>query len=325
MKNNSKKHRGFTLIEVVISIAILSIMSIAVYDGLMIIIKQTKAGQVKQTAALEGKKAIEEIQDAIEANKFSFSDTSLKIGSTPTIAKQSADSAYTKNLDGNYVERITVTPTKVEGSTEAITLDTNNNLNSISNKIYISKIGTKNYISYWTYSAVNVYIPEIGNSAEIPSSSLSESDANKIEIYVYLEPATDLSIANVEIKDYKGKTLLPITLNITKKITEDITEDIIENLVMNFSDYKISDGSLPSNVDIKINMYNKTSAISNVYIEKQKNLNVNVEARRGAINIYDNRAEDIEEGKVGDLYDIKVEINKDDNTLFTGYAKKNIH
>ncbi len=322
MKNNSKKHEAFGLIEIVISMMILAIISVSLYNGYMIMIKQTKAGHVTPTAASAGTSKIEEIQTAIEDNSFSFSETALEIGSNPKIEKQSTDSFYTRNLDGNYVEKITVTPTKVEGSTEAIKLDTNNDLNSTSNKIYISKIGTKNYISYWAYLDGHTYSPTIGNSTEIPSSSLSESDANKIEIYVYLEPATDLSIVNVEIKDYKGQTLLPI---IPLNITKNITEDIIENLVINFSDYKKSDGSLPSNVDIKINMYNKTSAISNVYIEKQKNLNVNLEARRGSINIYDNRSENLEEGKVGDLYDIKVEINKDNDNLFTGYCKKNIH
>lgn len=317
MKNNSKKHKAFGLIEIVISMMILAIISVSVYSGYMFMIKQTKAGQIKQTAALAGKKTIEEIQAAIEANKFSFSSTTLKIGSATPIEKQSTDSAYTRNVDGGYIEKITITPTKVIDNTNIeknMESHANYEANLKSNKIYISKIGTKNYISYWTYSAVNSYTPSIGNSTEIPSSNLSESDANKIEIYIYLEPATDLSKENVEFKDYKGQPLLPI-----------IPKGIAENLVINFSDYKKSDGSLPSNVDIEINMYNKTSTISNTYIEKQKNLNVNVEARRGAINIYDNRAEDVEEGKVGDLYDIKVEINKDNDNLFTGYCKKNIH
>lgn len=43
MKNNSKKHEGFTLIEVVICMAILSIISVALYDGFVII--TSKLGQ----------------------------------------------------------------------------------------------------------------------------------------------------------------------------------------------------------------------------------------------------------------------------------------
>lgn len=314
MKKSEIKKEGFTLLEVIISIALVMIISVAVYNGYIMVIKQTKAGQVKQQAALEGKKAIEEIQAAIQANSFSFSDTELKIGSTPKIEKQSADSFYTKKLDGDYFERITVTPTKIEGSAEAIELNTNNDLNSRANKIYISKINSKNYISYWTYSAANSYIPNDSNSTKIPASSESESDANKINISIYLKPIiNDSEHESVEIIDYKGQTLLPI-----------ITKGITENFILNFSNYKKSDGLLPFNSDIEINMYNQTNTISNVYIEKQKDLNVNVEVRRGAINIYDNRAEDIEKGKVGELYDIKVEINKDNNILFTGYVKKNI-
>ena len=76
MKNNSKKYGGFALIEVVICMAILSIISIGIYDGLMIIIKQTKSGQVKQAAALEGKKIIE----AMQATSFGVSGSELDLG-----------------------------------------------------------------------------------------------------------------------------------------------------------------------------------------------------------------------------------------------------
>lgn len=69
MNSNSKRHEGFTLIEIVISMALIVIMSVGVYNAYLMIIRQTKAGEVKQTAALEGKKVIE----GIKSSKFSNS------------------------------------------------------------------------------------------------------------------------------------------------------------------------------------------------------------------------------------------------------------
>lgn len=303
---------------------LLAIISVGIYNGYMIIIKQTKAGQVKQSAALEGKKVIEEIQASIEDNSFNVSNDTLTIG-TRNIPKQlNSDGVYTRYLDANYeecnkevcnyVEEITVTPTKVItniNTEKTIGLDTS--YETEANKIYISKIGAKDYIAYWK-DHNSAYIPNTSNSTEIPSASVSGSAVKKIVIYVYLEPiANDLKNENVIIKDYTGQSLLSTT------------KDVEENFVMNFSKYKDSLGSLVNNVEIEINMYNKTKKISNVYIEKQKELNVNVEPRSGGINIYDNRTEDLQQRNVGELYDIKVEINKDNQNLFTGYSKKNIH
>lgn len=324
MKNNSKKHEAFSLIEIVISIMILVIISVSVYSGFIMIIKQTKMGQVKQTSALEGKKIIEEIQAAIEDNSFKVSNDVLLIGTKKIQKQQDSNNVYTRYLDANYeecnkevcsyVEEITVTPTKVItniNTEKTIGLDTS--YETEANKIYISKIGAKDYIAYWKEHD-SAYSPNTSNSTEIPSASVSGSTLKKIVIYVYLEPvANDLNNEDVIIKDYTGQLLLSTT------------KAVEENFVMNFSKYKDSLGSLVNNVEIEINMYNKTKKVSNVYIEKQKELNVNVEPRSGGINIYDNRTEDLQQGNVGELYDIKVEINKDNQNLFTGYSKKNIH
>lgn len=325
INSNSKKREAFALIEVVISMMLLAIISVGIYNAYIFIIEQTKAGQVKQSAALEGKKVIEEIQAAIEDNSFKFSENELRID-TINIQKQPTDSngVYTRYLDSNYnecskevckyAEKITITPTKVvnNANTEkTIGLDTS--YETEANKIYISKIGLKDYIAYWT-DHNNTYIPTTGNSNEIPSASVSGSARKRMVIYVYLEPiVNDANNETINIKDYTGQFLISTT------------KDIQENLVINFSKYKETNGSEVNNVDIEINVYNKTTVVSNVYIEKEKELNVTVEPRSGGINIYDNRTEDMEQGEIGELYDVKVEISEDNKNLFTGYSKKNLH
>lgn len=333
MKNNKIKEEGFTLLEVIISIALISILSVGIYSGYMIIIKHTKAGQVKQETALEGKKIIEEMQ-SINFKIPSSTDNKLKIGKNIELTKEGeSTTAFIRYLDENYnnvtedsakfVEKITLTPTKTVNTNQSIELNTND-VNSEADKIYISKIDSKDYIYYWKYSKDNPYTPNTNEDTEIPSSGESVSGVKKIELSVYLNTVTNLNNQNIEIKDYKGQSLLTAT------------KDKDENLVVNFSKYKESDGSVPTDVEIEINVYNNTSTITNIYIEKQKNLNANVVIRRGKIDVYDNRSEDASQGNIGTLYDIKVEIsdytkyknneiNEDNDNLFTGYSKKNIH
>ena len=311
MKNSKKKKEGFTLLEVVISMAIIAIMSVSIYNGYILMIKQTKAGQVKQAAALEGKKAIEEIQAAIEDSSFSASDTELKIGSTTTIGKQLTDSFYTRNLDGNYVEKITVTATNAD--TGGISFNDSSNLNTADTnyKINISKEKesdnqtVKDYI-YGTIINAN------GKEESNPDTEELESQ-DKIILFMYLEKSGD--VRTINIKNYKGNILLNRDLSFsTGKL----------NIYINFNDYKEIDNS--GLKDVQINVYNNTKTdVPNIYVEKSNGLNADVQIFKGQMNLYNNRAEDKEKAKIGNLYDIKVEIMKDNDILFTGYSKKNIH
>lgn len=307
MKNNSKKYGGFTLIEVVICIAILSIISIGVYGGLMIIIKQTKSGQVKQAAALEGKKIIE----AMQATNFGVSCNELDLGNDIEFQNEKEVNgvvSYTRTL-GSYVETITLTPTKASNQTtgQSVELDTNGTLNSQSNKLYISKIGSQDYIEYWENNPSGQYTPA-NDSSKVPIPSNSQS---QIEMSVYF--TTDSSGNQIiDIKDYTGNDFN------TLPTIED------KDLVINFSNYINSDGSVPTNDNIKLDIYNKTTDIPKIYIEKSQELNVDVEARKGEVNIYDNRSENPQEDNIGTLYDITLQISDNNNNLFTGYYKKNI-
>lgn len=101
MKNNSKKHEGFTLIEVVICMAILSIISVALYDGFVIITKQIRAGQVKQSVALEGKNMLEKMKATDFVVPSVTTDAALKIDDQIELQKEENDDGdifYTRYL-----------------------------------------------------------------------------------------------------------------------------------------------------------------------------------------------------------------------------------
>lgn len=327
MKNNSKKRRGFTLMEVVISLAIISIISVSAYNGLIMIIKQTKAGQVKQEAALEGKKIVE----MMKADSFEVPNedgSTLNIGNNIRFQKEADESGnifYVRYLNeeysvcekavSKYTEKITVSLAKSYKSSQttgsSIELDTSDESSSTHSKLYISKINSKDYISYWKYKANETYVPNTTNSEEIPINKQS-----LIEMYFYFTK-DNTGDQEIEIKDYAGNDIFQDPIIKTDSNDKDI--------IINFSNYINADGSLPTNKNIELNIFNKTADIPKIYIEKYQKLNVDVKARKGEINVYDNRAENPEEDNIGTLYDIKVEINDSDGNLFTGYSKKNIH
>jgi len=319
MKKKYMKKNGFTLLEVIISISIIGIMSVGIYSGYMIMIRQTKDGQVKQEMALEGKKIVE----ALQGTNFTISDSSFTVGNmvfekdaTVTEFKRFLNDKY-KDKDENgqtiseaaapYIEKITFTPTKAASDT--VSLNTNSSVNSGVKKIYISRSDSKDYLLYAIlYETLN------NNKKEIPL--FNNDNKNKMELSIYLTPTTDVSLEYIQILNYKGQNLLD----------DNTTKPVAENLVINFSNYN-ENGTLPSGEDIEINMYNKTSNAANVYLEKDATLDVDMEARKGEMNIHNNHAENNTDYNIGSLYNIQVQITKKESNevLFNTYYKKNIH
>ena len=146
MKSNSKKRSGFGLIEVIISVAIIGIIIFSVYDGYIIIINQTKAGQVKQTSTLIGKQISEEIKSVSEDREITTSgeEGNLILELTDKIHLNENGDNYEVtqyyNEDGNltdsadkYKAEISLVPREVNGKLIAIGEASN------SENIYITK------------------------------------------------------------------------------------------------------------------------------------------------------------------------------------------
>lgn len=273
-------------------------------------IKQTKSGQVKQEAALEGKRVIE----ALQANSFRIPSTTLTID-TMVFNKEGVnfvrylnDKYQDKEENGEpvtqytakYIEKITLTTTKVQNSNG--TIDNlklgNSNTNLENNRIYIRRETPKDYIEYG----------EIDEEIPIYSDNVK----NKMELSIYLTPKNSTT-EDVGVFDYKGKRLFGFTKGIN------------ENLIINFDNYKETNGTLPSDTEIELYMYNKTTTSASVYVEKQHALNVGLELCKGEIKIYNNRLSDTN-ADFGTLYDIIVQISikngETEENLFTGYYKK---
>lgn len=303
------------MLEVIVSMAIISIISASVYTGYAIMIKQTKSGQVKQETALEGKNVIE----ALQGNSFSVPNATLTVdgmnfnkNGTEFVrylnnkfkAKEENGDEVTEDT-AQYTEKITLTPTKVTNSNNSSINNLklgNDNPNEGENKLYISKNDSGEYIIKYS---------ENDDEEEIPVVNNSDTGKKEMELSVYLtELENEEDTEKIEVLDYKGDNLV------------DFTKETNDNLIINFDNYKETDDTLPNDTVIKIYIYNKTSTAANLYVEKQKALVVDLEISKGEVNLYNNSADTV----YGTLYDIKVEISdKNEGTLFTGYYKKNIH
>jgi prepilin-type N-terminal cleavage/methylation domain-containing protein len=306
MKSTSKKHDGFTLIEIVISMAIIAIISVGVYNSYLLLIRQTKAGQVKQIAALNGKQAIEEIIATTKNTSLSICggelDLSDNIKLNGTLDNLSGTVLFDKDgkecSEGNeeYTATINLEKTQTK-SGENIELNMTESEDDSDYSVYIGNGSSGTYY-------ITDTLTDTSNEHDLPSDS-----SDNIVWYMYLETLEDNS-KSITIKDYNGQKL------IAKSIAMNEVKDL--NLSINFAEYKEQNG-------VDINVYNVSSDTPNIYIQKDKSLTVNVTPRKGNINIYDNRSADETKSKIGPLYNINVIItNKQGETLFTESSKQNI-
>lgn len=311
---NTKKHNGFSVIEVIVSMALIGLLSIGVYNAYLMIIKQTKSGEVKQSAGLHGKETLEMIIGAIGNNDIVYSNSGsnsqLKFNNSIILygMKDNIDSFEgTRYLDqqyrpcieseSKYTEIIKVKKTKADLDGEGyenINLDKNDlsNIKNDGNKLWVSK-EKKN-------GEINDYL----NNQKI------EVESDKLILNIYIDSK------NIKVKDVKGNEIYNDVANINNGKV---------NIIINFSNYNQIENSNVS--DVKINIYNRDEDISNIYIEKPINLKVDTVAQKGEINLYDNRGGIGGNIKFGFLYDITVTItdkNNADNILFTANSKQNI-
>lgn len=329
MKSVCKKCDGSTLIEIVISMAIIAIISIGVYKGYLLLIKHTKEGEVKQTAALIGKKTVEEIK-SIKV----FNGTLNLDGNPITLSEDAITKSYTTPLhldaeykicddqtndDYLYIEEITLTPTE-NSESETITIDKNNISNNISNNniledtLYLGKDKING-----DYIRDNV------------SENNVESQDSKIKIYMYIQTKKyeNENKKVVTVKDSRGKNLLDDKeLGIVLDKSSNKKNEV--NIYMNFKEYIKEASKDLESIEVYVSNKNEEeNSETNIYLQKSSDVNVNVTFNEGEGYIYNDRAQDYESNKVGALYDVEIKIKKKDSEekdfLFTGHSTQNIN
>lgn len=304
MRHNSRKCGGYTLIEVIISIAIVGIISVGVYDGYMIIIKQTKGGQVKQTSTLIGNQVSEQIKEVSEKKIFTTtgSGEDLVVELTNDIhlkkeEKENGDTFYGSTLyfdekgksvsstdNYRYKVNIELKHQKLIGKDTPIVieevLDENTSNGDIENR-NICLIQEKDQ------SAKVIDKDEFGsiNSLTIENDKIIEIDIN----------ANDINAIKVGVN---GQEKLPYDINDTKK--QQITMDL---------------QYCTGKIIVEVN--NETRIPLNLFILNGNNVEVN--NNKGILHEY--RRSEVG-SKIGTLYDVNIKIFDDKSV--DGFKTKHI-
>lgn len=325
MISNSRKHEGFTLVEVIISITIISIMLSSAYSGYLLLIRQTKEGQVNQTVALAGKKTLEIIKNINiineEDGKITFKQDDKDIvlndknGSYEDILHLDNDFNICDDQSSNdysYLQKILIK--SIKSNNEEISIDKNNKSNNVNNNNVLEDYFNLGKDERGVYinreNSINKYI---------------ESQDGKVRIYIYLKTDNQTKILNVEDSnenDLLNEEELGTVLDKSSNKKNEV------DLYINFEKL----GNDLNSVELYVSNKNEEeNSETNIYLQKSSDVDAKVTFNEGQGYVYNNRAEedDYESYKIGSLYDIEVRIWKkgeeNEEPLFTGYSTQNIN
>lgn len=330
MHKNFRSKKGFTLLEIIISMCVISILSVSVYSSYMLIIKIIKSGEEKQQTAIIGKKTLETLKSEAEDKNleikkkddnrlymnFNGIEFDVKEKENEYIFENTSylDNKYMeidKSEDAKYIKTTSIEKVKAENDI-AIDLDEKIN-NTINNNISSSRIDV-------VKKAGEDNIPKIVYGSDEKELLADYRDKVIIDIYIN-DSGADKELT---LKDYQGNILFD-GIKISSKLSNGNNAEKLQ-LQLNFSGY-----NMYSNEELKpieISVFNKSD--DNIYIalERSSNVDINCRTLEGEVTYYNNRSASESSIKLGTLYSIKVEIKRNtqnnDEVLFTGYSNHNL-
>ena len=278
MKKKSKKCEGFTLIETIISIAIIGMLSVGVYNGYVLLIRNTKYGENKQVSALVGKQENETIKSVSLNNEFKVTNIDgkdiLDMGQGIKLTKvgDKYEGKRYFDKDGQSIE-----DESKKSYTSDITLIPKNNESG--EKISLDKF--KN-ISNSELNSCDEYIVKDGGMIKPSNKEPDESFSidSEITIKITLQEDSSEYKGNIEIESQK------MEFTLEKK----------KNIQLNL-DLKYCTKS------VKVIVKNETKKPLNLCI--LNNNDVQVENEKGVLNEY-YRSEAI--NKTGQLFEVNVKV-----------------
>ena len=324
MQHRLNKKKGFTLLEIIISMCIISILSVSVYSSYMLIIKIIKSGEEKQQAAIIGKDTLETLKSnsgnnilefkksendkyCFDFNGIDFVQENDDVFENTTYLNSRYEESDKKTA--KYIRTTTIEKVKTENN---ISIDLDEKMNTTEdNDIYttlnITKKPGKSNEPQIIYGSTKKAIPADYRGNIIIDIYISDYDTGKEAV----------------LKDCQGNILFDGIKAKAKDFNNGREKGLKINL--DFSAYKVdSEDELNP---IEINVVNKSIDQSYIVLEKSSHLNINCKTLEGNVTYYNNRSSSESSVKLGELYRIKVEIkmiNQSDEILFTGYSSENL-
>ncbi|MBN7574173.1 hypothetical protein C1H57_00040 [Clostridium sp. 2-1] len=315
MREKPKKHGGFTLVEMIISFALLAILMTPIYSMIISTMNHNKSGEIKQTASLQGQEIFEEIksQSISPVMDGSGNTTGIKIGGTviPTsINPESGKREAVKDIGNGYKAKVTITKN-----------------NSINLDKTVTSIATSNF-------SVNLSGPTTLGTLTVGLNSGKEgilhyTDSEDV-LNLVVNTKTEGNKKLIVIKDKDNNVIKDKDGNELSSELEvsDEEKDNQIKLTLNFDNYKVSRETDPAKLrSVRVSVYNQDDVPLNICLQKSMDLDVSVDTKMGNVRTFDNRTSS--SNRLGELYDIDVVITQTTNgetkVIFTGKTSQNIN
>lgn len=292
MKKRCKMKKGMTLIEAIISVALLSLLIIPISGMILNSTKTNKKAEIKQNAAYLGQQVLEEMgtYDYVTLNNDGGT-VFFQLLDGHKIEKQ-ADGSYkgeilSSNLPSNYEVKVL--------------LEKDNNFEYQDNNNLL-KYKTTPWKFHLTGSTFRLNSPT-SDVGDVDNILTTRTIVNNLIINID-------SSSNIELFNLAGVTG---SLTYNKTYGED-------NKILLY----LTDTNSVTYPDIEVR--NKGSNNVNVYVVKENSANtINVSSIGGKVLLYDNILA-TKDNKVGELYSIKVTVldKSTGDEIFNGHTTSNI-
>lgn len=291
MKICKHKKKGMTLIEAIISVALLSILIVPISGLVMTSVNTNKRAEIKQEAAFVGQKLLEEMKVYDKIKLDTNGDFQL--------------------LNGQKIKRV---------NTDA----TADNFNSFKGQFNIDKYDVEiNLIKDNEFTYEDISRDPLENIV-FDYKLEFKGDASKT---VTLQKNTEAGLSDVT-RDYPiVNNNLSLKIHSEKFILLNGEIEMINASGAQYSNYnniliELND-SFTGN--LTIDLFNETGIEKNIYIKSSSTVTgkVNINSYIGKIKVYNNIIAS-SKNTLGDLYNVEVTVKNKGNILFNGTVSQNI-
>jgi|GEM_PF-4143431 len=320
MKNSPPKHKGFTLLEVIISLAVISILIVGTYGLTVGATKNTASGEIKQKASSYGQRIFEDFRSTdvtktLTGSNFNYvlklsNGINLKGNSSYKVLDydlKKVDEAY-----NGYKADIEVTrnsSTIGSGQTpvgNASTTDYSYTVNLKKDDLRSVAISDETNKNHW--NAKGLTDEEITKATEIDVDIDSDENGKKITV-------------NIDGGDSVSKSFPFGSIN----LEDDKKKEII--LSINCSQYNLTGENKEKDKGFEVHVFNHDKVPVNICLQKTNTIDGSASAEVGKYRLYNNRSSSENVSNMGNLYDITVKVKKDNESkepIFTGEISQNL-
>lgn len=289
MISRYKKKRGFTLVEVIISLAIISIMIIPAMNMIVNSTRNIQKAKQREQAELIGKEVIEEIK-AINLSGLAAPSSTKVLSSGITLNKETDSIKGNGTIKDKY--KVEVTLVKKSDITYA------EEIHNYDDELDVS-INSNNLII------------ENSNGREI----LKENITGRLTIVV----TNENDVIKMGLKKTEDESEVPISFyNEVKSIVVDGKKP--GNIRFNLLDQETA-------VNINFIIQNNIDSEFNLCISRSKGTGLSSEEKidelsKGSVII---TKQEFTPDEMGDIYDLNVKVTREEEVLFEGKGYKNIN